>query len=72
MPRKGENTRKTATAPTFSDDETALISESLRIASTELEMSVLTLARMWPTSPLVERMRVYAERMRDIRTRIDA
>lgn len=62
--------RKPRTSATLTEDDIALIGEALRIASSELEMSVLTLARIWPSSPLVERMNVYAERMNALRVLI--
>lgn len=67
-----DKVRKQRPSATFSDEDIALISEALRIASTELEVNVLVFARLWPASPLVERMNVYAERMNDLRQQIEA
>lgn len=65
-----DRARKQRPSATLTEDDIALIGEALRIASSELEMSVLTLARVWPSSPLVERMNVYAERMNALRVLI--
>lgn len=61
---------KTATSPAIRPAEWALISEALRIASDDIAQSAATLERLYPTSPLVERTRIYAESMKDIRERI--
>lgn len=63
---------KTATSLSFTSTELMLIHEALRIASTEIAESAATLERIYPTSPLVERTRIYAEQMSDIRERIEA
>lgn len=63
-------TPKTAHSPTLRPADWALVSEALRIASDDLALSAASLERLYPTSPLVERTRIYAESMKDIRERI--
>lgn len=69
---KTEIAGKRATPLTFSDDDTALLSEALRIAV----MDILRVARIadlrMPKSLLIERLRIAAEQMTDLRERIDA
>lgn len=72
MAKRSVDSGKQRTSATLSDDDTALISEALRIAAFEIRTTVGTLAQVWPTSPLVERLNVCAEQMTDLRQRIDA
>lgn len=65
-----KTTANTALALTFSHAELALISEALRIASEDIAANAANLERVYPTSPLIERTRIYAESMKDIRDRI--
>lgn len=63
---------QTAPSLSFSSTELMLIHEALRIASDDIAESAAALERIYPTSPLVERTRIYAEQMQDLRERIDA
>jgi len=67
-----DKARKRRPSVEFSDDDKALISEALRIARTDLELTVLTVARVWPTSPLIERMNIVREDMQALRNRIES
>lgn len=62
---------KAATSRPIPTDESALIVEALRIASGTIRESADALERIFPTSPLVERSRVFAEQMSDLRTRME-
>ena len=63
---------KTASSLSFSADELCLLSESLRMSQHTLVEESDRLAVIMPTTPLIERFRMEAERMADIRARIDA
>lgn len=63
---------KTATSRPIPTDESALISEALRIASTTIREGAASLEKVFPKSPLVERSRVFAEQMDALRTAMDA
>ena len=69
---KADKAEKRSAPLTFSDDDTTLLSEALRIAV----MDILRVARIadlrMPKSLMVERLRIAAERMTDLRERIDA
>jgi hypothetical protein len=58
---------KTATPLFLSADDEALILEALRIAGEELNALATRHARMLPSSPMTEHMRMLAERMTDLR-----
>lgn len=61
--------REPARVPDVHIDEATLIIEALRLAACEITRTADSLERLWPTSPLVERFRIFAERMNDIRQR---
>jgi hypothetical protein len=65
-------TPKMAPSLSFSSTELMLIHEALRIASDDIAVSASALEKVYPTSPLVERTRIYAEQMQDLRERIEA
>lgn len=56
----------------FTDEELVLITESLRVAISACADNAAALEELWPTSPLIERLRMWAEHMQDVRARIDA
>lgn len=73
----------TATSPTIpqthgigkgmiQSDDDALMLEALRIASAHLVESAESLDNLMPGAPLVERMRVFAEQMDSLHTRLSA
>lgn len=63
---------KQRTSAAFSDEDVTLIGEALRIASHDIRQTVETLTRVWPSSPLVERLTIAAERMTDLHEAINA
>jgi hypothetical protein len=69
MARKHGNT---ATSLVFSPAEWDIIVESLRIASAYAEHAATVNNLVWPDGPMVERTRMHAESMSDIRERIEA
>lgn len=56
----------------ISTDDDALMLEALRIASAHLTESAESLEGLMPGAPLVERMRVFAEQMDSLHTRLSA
>lgn len=70
---------KTATSPTIhghgqgeiSVEDDVLIIEALRIASEYIEREALACAHIMPESCMVRRLEMFAERMQDLRTRLD-
>jgi len=56
-----------AHAPATADD--VLIIEALRIAKAEVIAGADALERLWPSSPLVERLRVFADEFADLQRR---
>jgi hypothetical protein len=69
---KSELGRDTAHPRFLSTDDDALILEALRIASDTLLDVAARHARVLPSSPMTEHMRMLAERMEDLREALDA
>lgn len=63
---------KTATSRHIPTDETALIIEALRLAVVSINESVAVLEVRFPSSHLLESLRTYAERMTDLRKKLEA
>lgn len=51
-------------------DDSALQLEALRIASVHLDESAAQMEVVFPLSPMVERLRVFADNMRDLASRM--
>ena len=66
--RLGANT---ATSHTFTESDLTLISESLRMSQATLVEESNRLEVIMPTTPLIERFRMEAERMADLRASLD-
>lgn len=49
-----------------------MVLDALRIARTTIEENAVGLERVYPSSPLVERLRMDAERMSDLLQSLDA
>lgn len=67
--------RKTAPLPhnfELTHDDIGLVSEALRVAALAMVDLAAQSAKYWPNSPLVERWNTSAERMTDLRTRIES
>lgn len=64
--------RKTVTSAHFSDAEIALLSEALRIAQRVVLKESTRLNDVYPNSPMVERFRIDAEAMADLREKVEA
>lgn len=60
------------TTPRFTEAEYAVVLDALRIARTTIEENAVGLERVYPSSPLVERLRMDAERMSDLLQSLDA
>lgn len=75
---KTEKTGKTATKPVLhgmgngpiDTGDDALLLEALRIASVHLVESADSMERLLPGSPMIERLRMFAESMTDLHTRM--
>lgn len=76
------NRRKTATSPhilthgkgngRIETDDDALMLEALRIAGAHITREADACADILPGSPMVERLRVFAEKMGDLHSRLSA
>jgi hypothetical protein len=55
----------------FTDDELYQTLELLRVARVHCLELAITLHRVFPDSPLVERMRIYADQAQDIISQIE-
>ena len=71
-----ESTIRKASKPaprlTFSENDTSLIAEALRLASLDIRRTAETLRVRMPTSMMLETLATYSERMTDLLERIDA
>lgn len=74
MPSTGSPSKQRKTAPSlaFTDDDLMVLSEALRLGSSTLIDCSLVLDKAYPASSMAEKMRLTAERMTDLQTRIEA
>ncbi len=56
---------------TIQTDDGALTIEALRIATQSLLQTADDAELVWPTSPLVERLRLFAQQMTDLREKLE-
>ena len=69
---KGRNTASERSTWHPSEEDIAIVLDALRIARDTLSETADKAERAYPTSPLVERLRIGAEQMEDLRSKLDS